>query len=181
MDSQLSTDIRSVSNGTTGNEAKRGNTVQPLMTGNSDTEMALLAMRKGADGNSPSANSLNASVHKRLIDGWMEFYNQNYEYLKLSVKLAFVALYFVYFGFAMACSFGDEGSMRLLIITAITVAGLLYKHTKRLLMSKKTITDRVGNWTKRLEKWVGMRKRQLMMYVWKNMSKLCKLGGNNAS
>nr|XP_022334486.1 sodium/nucleoside cotransporter 1-like [Crassostrea virginica] len=61
--------------------------------------------------------------------------------IKQAVKLLFLVLYFVYFGYAMYYEFGDEGSIRLLVCTVIGVVLLLIHIFNRLCGSKIKLFD----------------------------------------
>lgn len=70
-----------------------------------------------------SGGAANRSGYSRAVQAIQtsirNFYLNHRDPFWIAGKVVFAILYFIYFGFAMAYSFGDEGSIRLLVVTIL--------------------------------------------------------------
>nr|KAG5693766.1 hypothetical protein BaRGS_032450 [Batillaria attramentaria] len=88
------------------------------------------------------------------------FCSKNKETILLVIKLVLLLAYFCYFGYAMYCSFGDEGSYRLIVCTILGVIILiLHLTSSHIAMARESLCgggggdDNKGNRVRTIIRW----------------------------
>ncbi|XP_064613726.1 solute carrier family 28 member 3-like [Liolophura sinensis] len=114
-------------------EEKKDGVINPGYSSSNETigssHFEIEPVTNGHPQNLSTGNAANRSGYSRTVQiiqtSVRNFYDRHEDPFWMAFKVVLAILYFIYFGFALAYSFGDEGSIRLLVVTILVTVFII--------------------------------------------------------